>query len=823
MLLFAPKSIFIVEGAVLADEYTVFSGYDNNDTWRQRILNNTLLEGIKVLDVAGEPLAMTGRMLVDMGAEVVKLEPSSGDPLRRAPPCDKHSGTSLRFLAWNAGKISVACGEDDNQVGALLQGADVIIETPGFPGSFELSPSRAPHAIWLKATPFGLEGPRAGWRASDLGVMAASGNLYATGYPDRAPIRCTEPAAYAHASAEAVFAILTALASGRPQVIDLSMQEAVMIANMSSAGQLPKTGRKGQRMGASMGKTREIWACKDGFISFGLRGGPSRIRNFKILMERLAEENLLTPAWKGRDWLNFNAQSLDHEELRAIEEPLANYFSGHTMTELYELAVASNLMLAPANSAAEILASAQLQARNMFASVGDISFFPARFFLATDPENTQACVTPPGGSPKLNAGPCPDWPAKKPHANSSARIHGEAGAAWAGLKLIEFGSGGAGPIASRYFTEHGATVIKVESRSHPDFLRVMSAGSPEGLEGSTLFDALNVGKQSLTINLKHPEGKEIARRLIHWADALLENFAPRAMKSYGLNYEELVKEKPDLVMLSTCLNGQSGPHKNYPGFGGQGAALSGFNFLTGWPDREPIGPFGTITDSLAPRFAASALAAGLLYRRRTGRGVHLDLSQVEVGVYSLSPWLLEQAVYGYSSGRAGNRSPRAVPHGVFPCAGEDRWIAIACWDDVEWINLATILGLEAHQYPDLDSRLAAQDAIEEKIGEVTRQRTPNALARQLQYAGIEAVPVANFEDLLLHDPQLKLRAHFVHLDRAVTGESIYERNGFRLSAASSGFSQAAPLLGEHTDDILHRTLEIDSVQLKALRESGAIE
>jgi benzylsuccinate CoA-transferase BbsF subunit len=254
-----------------------------------------------------------------------------------------------------------------------------------------------------------------------------------------------------------------------------------------------------------------------------------------------------------------------------------------------------------------------------------------------------------------------------------------------------------------------------------------------------------------------------------------------------------------------------------------GAALSGFNFLTGWPDREPIGPFGTITDSLAPRFAASALAAGLLYRQRTGRGVHLDLSQVEAGVYSLSPWLLEQTVYGRSSGRAGNRSQRAVPHGVFPCEGEDRWIAIACWDDVEWVHLAAVLGLDAHQYPDLNSRLAAQDEIEESISAATRPRAATTLAGQLQYAGIEAVPVANFEDLLLHDAQLKLRAHFVQLDRPVTGESIYERNGFRLSAATSGFTKPAPLLGEDTDEILCRVLEIDNDQLQVLRESGAIE
>lgn len=784
-------------------------------------MGSRLLQGLKVLDMAGEPLAMTGRMLADMGAEVVKLEPPGGDPLRRASPFDSGSGMSLRFLAWNAGKTSIEYNPSDAHVDALLHGADVLIETPGFGGSLEFALTRAPQAVWLKATPFGLDGPRANWRASDLGIMAASGNLYATGYPDRPPLRCSEPAAYAHASAEGVFAILSALASGRPQVIDLSMQEAVVIANMGGAGQFPKTGRKGQRMGASMGRTREIWPCRDGFISFGLRGGPSRARNFEILTPLLAQENLLTPAWTERDWLSFNAQSLDSEELRAIEEPLASYFARHTMTELYELAVASNLMLAPANSAAEILASEQLVARNMFEPAGDIKQFPARFFIARDLQTKRASIDPPRRAPELNAGPWPDWPAKD--ASPAALTGSPSGGAWAGLKLVEFGSGAAGPIASRYFTEHGATVIKVESRSHPDFLRVMAAGSPQGLEGSTLFDALNAGKKSITINLRHPAGKEIARQLMHWADAVLENFAPKAMKSYGLDYDEIAREKPHLLMLSTCLNGQTGPHRDYPGFGGQGAALSGFNFLTGWPDREPIGPYGTITDSLAPRFAASALAAGLLYRRRTGRGLHLDVSQVEAGVYSLSPWLLNYAINRHCSPRRGNRSLHAAPHGIFPCLGDDRWIAIACWNDHEWLHLATILGVDPHRFPDLDSRLAAQDDLEKIVGEVTRHRSADALAKQLQYAGIEAVPVADFEDLLERDPQLKLREHFIRLDREVTGESIYERNGFRLSASNSSFERPSPLLGEQTEEILVDVLGYDPAQLRTLRESGALE
>jgi benzylsuccinate CoA-transferase BbsF subunit len=215
--------------------------------------------------------------------------------------------------------------------------------------------------------------------------------------------------------------------------------------------------------------------------------------------------------------------------------------------------------------------------------------------------------------------------------------------------------------------------------------------NPHGLEGSPLYDVLNVGKRNATFNLKDPRAVELVKKLmLEWADVVVENFAPRAMKGFGLDYESIAPDKPSLVMVSACLNGQTGPHKDYPGFGSQGSALSGFTDLTGWPDRAPVGPSGTITDSLAPRYVATAVAAGLHYARRTGRGVYLDLAQVEAGIYTLSPWLLEADADGVIEERAGNRSSRAVPHGGFACADEtladggvstDRWVAIACWTD----------------------------------------------------------------------------------------------------------------------------------------------
>src|SRR5207253_9997564 len=186
------------------------------------------------------------------------------------------------------------------------------------------------------------------------------------------------------------------------------------------------------------------------------------------------------------------------------------------------------------------------------------------------------------------------------------------------------------PIATRYFADHGATVIRVESRRRPDFLRILrlTPTTPGGVDGSAHFAVLNPNKLSIALDLSRPEGVALARRLAIAADAVAENFAPGAMARWGLDYESLVRERPDLVMISTCLNGQTGPHRHYPGFGGQGSALAGCSHLTGWPDREPVGPVGTITDSLSPRYAPLLPGAPRPHRRPPGEGQHIDLSPV---------------------------------------------------------------------------------------------------------------------------------------------------------------------------------------------------
>jgi crotonobetainyl-CoA:carnitine CoA-transferase CaiB-like acyl-CoA transferase len=760
---------------------------------------------------------MAGRILADLGAEVVLVEPPGGHPLRAQPH---------RFLAWAAGKASVVVDHpDDARLDELLATADAVIATPGFPGSWELDPERAPHAVWVSVTPFGRTGPRSGWRASDLGVMASSGNMYATGDPDRPPVRCTEPSGYAHVGGETAYAVLAALASAPPLRVDVSMQEAVFVANMVGVAQFPKTRHRGARGGANIGRTREIWPCKDGWISFGLRGGKARVPSLTTLTRLAAEEDGIDArALTERDWSDFLHTTASDDELKAIEQPVAEYFTRHTMQELYEIACETNLMLAPCNSPREIYASAQLAAREFFVPVGDVARFPRSFVVVSSRDGEAAPARPSGPAPELGAG-APATLGQKPAPDAGFGAQRTGRAVWDGTNILEFGSGAAGPIATRYFVEHGATVLRVESRSRPDFLRVYAMGpeNPHGLEGAPMFDGLNVSKRSVTLNLKHPEGVAIAKRLVsEWADAVVENFAPRAMRGFGLDYETLAAIKPDLVMVSSCLQGQTGPHRNYPGFGSQGAALAGFNWLTGWPDREPVGPYATITDSLAPRFVASALAAGLLYRRRTGSGVYLDVAQVEAGSYSLSPWLLDYELDGVIGTRMGNRSPRAVPHGAFACLGEDRWIAIACWTDDEWARLTGFLGFDDPSLDTLDARLERVDEVEAAVEAWTQTRTREEAADLLQAAGIEAVPVQDFGDIH-EDPQVQHREHFVPLTHPHMGDGIYERTGTRVGDTPHGYDRSGPILGQDNDWVLGEVLGLAPDERKRLEADGALD
>ena len=390
-----------------------------------------------------------------------------------------------------------------------------------------------------------------------------------------------------------------------------------------------------------------------------------------------------------------------------------------------------------------------------------------------------------------------------------------------GINVIEMGSGAAGPVATRYLAEQGATVVRIESSKRPDFLRVLwlTPDSEHGLEGSPMFAMLNPGKHSVAFDLKQPRGIALAKRLVEWADVLCENFAPGPMERFGMSWPALREINPRLVMASGCLFGQTGPHRTYPGFGAQGSALSGFNHLTGWPDRASTGPSGTITDSLAPRYVALAIVGALIERERTGRGQYIDLAQVETAVYSTSDVMLRYFANGEVVTRDGNRSPHASPHGAFPCAGTDRWIAIACRSEEEWAALRGAMGdpdwSMGPKFLSLDGRKANEDELERRLGTWTSNFAPHALMETLQAAGVPAGAVQDFE-ALQYAPQLAIRQHFQLREHPALGPLQLEHAGFRLSDSPPDYAAAGPMLGAHTSWVLRDLLGLTEDEIASL-------
>ncbi len=391
---------------------------------------------------------------------------------------------------------------------------------------------------------------------------------------------------------------------------------------------------------------------------------------------------------------------------------------------------------------------------------------------------------------------------------------------FAGLKVADFTWAAAGPIISKQLADLGATVVRVESTRHPDSVRF---GGPflddiPGINRSGFFADFNSSKKSLALNMANPDSRDVALRLIDWADVVMECFTPRVMEKWGLNYAVLSQRKPDLVMFSSCLQGGTGPYREYAGYGGQGGALAGIHYLTGWPDREPCGPKGAYTDTIVPRFGLAAIAASLAYRREHGVGQHIDLSQIEVALQFLAPEIVDYSVHGRVAERTANRNGVSSPCGAFRCAGDDRWIAVEVRDDGDWSNLADLMGRPdwalCDEYASAEGRLVHQGAIEERLQAWLLDQEATTVMHEAQARGIPVGVVQKGSDLF-DDPQLVARNHFVPLEHPEMGICRYNGPSYRFSRTPAELRSAAPLLGEHTGEVMemlgYSPAEIDAL------------
>ncbi|WP_408898201.1 CaiB/BaiF CoA transferase family protein [Nocardioides sp. R1-1] len=402
--------------------------------------------------------------------------------------------------------------------------------------------------------------------------------------------------------------------------------------------------------------------------------------------------------------------------------------------------------------------------------------------------------------------------------------------ALAGLKVLDLSWVVAGPLIGRTLADFGATVVRVESSVRVETARLMQPfhGGVQDKEGSALFGNCNAGKLGLTLDLKSEQGQEVVRDLVAWADVVVESFSPGQLRKWGLDYETLSADKPGLVMLSTSIAGQRGPWSTLAGFGNVGSSLSGFQHLVGYEDRLPMGTFGPYTDYVGPRLALVTLLAALENRRRTGEGAYIDVSQVEAGVFFLSPQVAQLGYDGTIAERHGNRDPRFAPHGVFPCLpvdDKDRFVALAVRSDQEWRALARAMGRpDLADRPDLatdEGRRTAQDELEGAIAEWTAGRHATEVERTLQSLGVPAHLAVTSDDYP-HDDQLAHRRHLVELPHPLHGTTWVEGPRYALSETPGRPRSAAPTLGQHNEEVLTEILGYDAERVAVLTEGGIL-
>ena len=758
------------------------------------------LAGIRVIDATTRWGDLAGRVLAELGAEVVKIEPPEGCDSRRVGPFD--ADESLYWACVGAGKHSIVT--DD--VESLLTDADVFLES-GYRGDLTTS---FPHLVHVSVTPFGLTGPLAGAPAAEVTVEAAGGLVDLQGDHDRPPLPMgAMPQAAFHAgvqaAADTAIALVERERSGRGQHLDVSAQACVVWTLMNATGFPPNTGRNPPASGEFRGKPAaaprrlklpDIVACRDGLVQARFQMRILGERSFDALLRWVEASGAPVPdELRGMDltrWLSkLRDGDLDLELAQTAADLIVDLLSTKTKQEIQAYAAEHGLTVAAIHTVSDLLKDPHLDDRDFWIKNGTRVHAGPFARLSRTPLSLNREV------PALGS-------AQPPPPRAARRLPStEVSGPFAGLKVADFSWVGVGPMIGKALADHGATVVRIESPDRLDLLRTVPPfkdGVP-GPDRAQFMANFNTSKLGMTIDLKNAEGRRLARRMADWADVVLESYSPGTMARFGLDWETLSAGRDDLLMLSTSMRGQTGRERGYSGFGSQGAAIAGLFELVGWPDRPPSGPWGAYTDFIAPRFGVATLSAALLHRQRTGLGQHIDLSQIECGIRFLEPLILDFAATGRVATRLGQGSPSLDPHGVFVCREENRFVAVGVETTAERCALADVLGAE---------ELAAW----------CRGRDAFGAAETLREAGVPASVVQRPSDLH-DDPQLKHRGFFVTLNHPVMGPTPYDGPATIYSRTPQRLRSPAPCLGEHNEQVLAALLGMEAGEIAELRSAGA--
>ena len=798
-----------------------------------------MLSDYRALDLTDGSGIFCGYILAHLGAQVVALEPPGGRPER--------VDHELLWQSYARGKRSLEIDIDGERerFEELLRQSDFLIESYSraerdrLALNYDQLAEVNPQLIVVTITPFGTGGPRSDWPATDLTVWAASGALILSGDADRAPVRISAPQSFLHAGGDAAGAALIALRerhqSGRGQHVDISAQTSSAQAVLSSylgPGNASETVFRREAGGLSLNFPLKLtWPCKDGYVAIMFSLGPAFTEPNRKLLRWVAEEGYCSTESAERDWgtdiTTMVAGGAEPEPYFELTRQIEEFTLQHTQDELFEEGSKRGIFLAPGLDVAGLLKENHFHTRNYWRTLkleGKSVRLPGSFAKLSESSLTEI-----GAAPELNSFTgFADRAAGEVETTDSSKMNHSSILPLSDLKVLDFMWVMAGPMFTRVLSDYGAEVIRVESMSRLDAVRAGPPFKDDDLDmsKSTVFNNFNAGKRGVTIDPNNPVGREVILDLVRWADVITESFSPKAMKAWGLDYESLKAINPNLIMVSSCLMGQTGDRAMLAGYGNMAAAVTGFNELTGWADRAPAGPFLAYTDGVSPRFMVATLMAALEYKRKTGEGQYIDLSQAEASIHLLAPAILNFEANGEVMQRRGNRDDDMCPHGVFCASGDDRWVAIACQDDAAWQQLCKVMSFDDlasdETLTTVAGRKQREDELEQRIEAWTAQREDQASQDQLIAAGVAAYVVQNGAQCIA-DPQNIQRGHFIRVPQNSAGDMLLENSRYRLSRTPAEISRAGPDQGEHNFEVLSGVLGYDDDKIAGVYASLCME
>jgi crotonobetainyl-CoA:carnitine CoA-transferase CaiB-like acyl-CoA transferase len=773
-----------------------------------------LLADLRVLDLTDGYGAFASRLFAELGAEVVRLEPADGGEGRRRAPFAS-DGTSLHHLFRNSGKsvlsIDPDTAGDRDEVGSLLAGADIVFMSNLTPASWGTPQSIVdvhPHLVCVSITPLGLDGPCADWQVTELVGQAMGGVVYRSGVPDLPPVAAPGSMCEDVGAVTAAMAALLALrqvddgAGG--QVIDLSTVLALAACTDMSLALWSLLQFDQVRSGAGL---YPLFECTDGLARIVLPMTPADWRSLIVWLGSPAE-------WTGGGW---DLPMLGADERAEIIDRLPQRFASCTRAEIEAQGDAAGVRITSVLTPSEILDNEHTRARETFTpvtvgSVGTGLLMAGMFGV----DGHRAAV----GAGPVGLDAAPPWEPRPSAAASSTSPP----LPLAGIRVIEIGSGVAAPEATRILAEWGADVIKVESRRHPDFQRMVMGG-----EMNPAFATPNRCKRVFGAELGTAEGRDLVLDLVREADVLIENNATGVLDRLGLGWDRLREVNPRLVLVDTQLYGDRGPWATRKGYGPSARAVGGLTWLWAHGPDSPRGVQSIHPDHLGGRLCAFGALAALHGRDATDVGVRVDVAQFEAVSGLLGDLLLQESITRGSVVPTGNRDEFHSPWNLYRCLddadGAETWLALTIRDDDDWRSLRSVAGdsLAAPAIWDsADGRLADADAVDRSVADWLRTRDGEQLEIDLQSQGVPAGRALH-PRLQASHPQFVARGYPVALDQPGSGSLVVEGPVFagrRLGAPRCG---PAPRLGEDTETICRDLLGLDAAAIAALESIGAIE